>query len=354
MKNFIRSRIVVVTLMMLLAACGPSAQEIEATETKDAVNLANTQTAAAPTATLTPTATPTPTSTNTPTPTPLPDPDANAMLNWEALNLPSNFRATSASDFGIEEGAVSLSFSTGLTFYIESSFVFSDEDRPKVFGYTYLLPTSEHHEGFEFIMGDILSMVDYLPKAYGATVILDSRLLDINNIGDKSIGATVGYEINGEAWRFDSVLFRIDDIGASISVRYKEADGPPVEIDHLARVYSQSIMYPEQRCKLVSVNSAESATDWPAYNISAEGFFPGEGRAILLSGDLLIDGETKSATTALLGQEGQSADRQGMIEETVSFGVVQGDNVTPPTELELTILGYYSGCGVEENLTWSQ
>ena len=62
-----------VIIVVGLSACGPSPEEIAATEQQIAQNIYNTQTAEAPTATITPTVTPTftptPTATSTPTPT---------------------------------------------------------------------------------------------------------------------------------------------------------------------------------------------------------------------------------------------------------------------------------------------
>jgi hypothetical protein len=67
-----RLRLIILVLVALaITACGPSQEELDATETQIALNIFATQTASAPTATLTPTktSTPTPTPTETATPT---------------------------------------------------------------------------------------------------------------------------------------------------------------------------------------------------------------------------------------------------------------------------------------------
>ena len=75
MKHEEKHLIVVLCILMIvmLSACGPTAEEVAATEQQIAENIYSTQTAGAPTATNTPTITPTftpePTATSTPRPT---------------------------------------------------------------------------------------------------------------------------------------------------------------------------------------------------------------------------------------------------------------------------------------------
>jgi parallel beta-helix repeat protein len=68
----VNSLLICVLTSLVLAACGPSQADQEATATQIATNIFATQTAAVPTSTPTATATPTPTVTSTPTPTPGP------------------------------------------------------------------------------------------------------------------------------------------------------------------------------------------------------------------------------------------------------------------------------------------
>jgi hypothetical protein len=147
------------------------------------------------------------------------------------------------------------------------------------------------------------------------------------------------------------MIFRIGKIGGWAFIQYPDGNIPSVEIGNLAQVYADSIANPVPRCLLVSVTPVEDAT-WPSYDILAEGFYPGEGRTITVIGDVEIDGEIQSATTGMLGLEGQSADDEGRIEENLTFGEIAGEKVVLPDEFTLTIMGWHSGCEITETISW--
>ncbi len=364
-KSF-HSSFVVISTVFIFCACGPSQAEIDATASQAAAAVFVTQTAEAPTATPIPTSTPTPTNTlaptltptntptitpsptNTPTATPTPIPDANAMLDWKQLGLPASFLAISPKGFGIGEGdaVFTIAFGDGTkkTYTIENSFVFADEERSEmVYGYTGLFPTEEDQDVLNWTIRN-LSDSGGLYSDLG-----DMKKLPIHFIGDLSGGVT-GIMANGK--RVDIVVSQIGDIGLWALLRYPDGNQPRITVDQLAQVYANSITNPIPRCSLVSITPVEGAT-WPSYDFVAEGFYPGEGRMIILKGDVEIDGETQSHVTGMLGTTGETVESEGRIEENVTFGEVAGEEVILPAEFSFSIMGYYSGCEINQIVSWN-
>ena len=310
-----------------------------------------------PTPTQTYTPTPTNTSTPTPTPTPLPDPDPHAMIAWEDLDLPNNYVSVAPGAVGIGEGDVAYNFQftdgTVITYFIEGSFLFTDQFPEGVFGYTTLLPLSSDKELFDDYVSRLIDELNNL-ALYGLNATEFTEPADIPaaaGIGDFSAGGYFTYTQNGITYQFYVTKMRIGDIGASVYIRLEGLEEPFIQISDLARIYAESIRYPEERCNLISVSPVESE-DWPTYDILAEGFYPGETRAIIMTGDVQISGESQSVVSGMLGLEGQSADIQGRIDERVAFQIVEGEDVIPPSEVEIKILGYHSGCTIVEELSW--
>lgn len=355
-------------IIILSSACGPSQAELDETATQDAIALFAKQTAEAPTATLTPSVTPsptntptatpspthtptetptiTPTPTNTPTATPTPIPDVNAMLDWQQLGLTPGFLAISPDDMGIAKGdeVFTIDFGDGSTktYSIEGSFVFSnDESSEYLYGYTGLFPTKEDQSVLDWA---ISTMAD----SGGLYSLGDMKKLPVESIGDSS-GGVAGILANGQ--RLEIVISRIGNIGIWAFTRYPDGSTPSMAIEHLAQVYADSILNSKPRCAFVSITPVEGAT-WPSYDIVAEGFYPGEGRSITLTGDVEIGGEIQSVVTGLLGLDGQTADSEGRIEENVTFDEITDDDVVLPDEFSLTIWGWYSGCEITQTVPW--
>jgi hypothetical protein len=268
------------------------------------------------------------------------------MLDWQQLGLPSGFVAISPDDIDIAKGdslfTVSYKDGTKKTYTIESSFaIYNHELGETVFGYTALFPGES--DVFDGAM-EQLKKVDGSLYSY----ISDKEQIPMQRVGDLSTGVT---GITGNGLRIYAVMFRLDEIGAWTFILLPDGNTPSVIVDHAAQVYADSIANPVPRCSLISIQPVEGAT-WPSYDIVAEGFYPGEGRMITLSGDVKIDGETLPSTTGLLGLDGQSADNEGRIEENVTFGEISDEDVFLPDEFELTIMGWYSQCEITETVTW--
>ncbi len=222
------------------------------------------------------------------------------------------------------------------TFKIESSFLFSDEANTELlYGYTVRLPGSSDQESFD-------SMVQ--EYNYGLIV----KNLPMDQIGDLTRWISGNAS---EAQLIDIVRVRLGNVGAFVFIRYPDGSTPSVAADLLMQVYAESIQKHEYVCRLVSVAPVEEA-QWPTFEVVADGFYPGEKRAILISGEVLIAGEPQNA---LLGKMGQTddvvrVDRQGVLTDSVEFGPIAGEDITWPTEYELKIIGHYSGCEIVETV----
>jgi hypothetical protein len=110
-RNIFSLFTLLIIMTLMLASCGPSQDEIEATATQQAANDHATQTANAPTATLTSTLTPTPTETPTPTPTFTPSPSPTRTLTPTDTPVPTLAPPVEMEPF--------VSFSSGLTYELE-------------------------------------------------------------------------------------------------------------------------------------------------------------------------------------------------------------------------------------------
>ena len=152
----------------------------------------------------------------------------------------------------------------------------------------------------------------------------------------------------------DHVVFRSGEIGGYVFTRYPDGESPSVTAEHLARVYSQSIADPTPKCTLVSITAVEGA-DWPTYDFVAEGFYPGEGRLIMLKGDVEIAGKTESFVSGDVGLTVESADSEGRIEENITFAYIEiaGEDVILPDEFTLSVWGQLSECEVTEIVPWT-
>lgn len=331
-----------------------------------------TQTARAPTSTPIPTNTPsptatpvpssTPTTTVTPLPThtvtPTPEPDPAAMIDWESLGHSSGYLALSQESYGIEKGAVALSWQESdgsiSNTLIEGSFIFSDVLPNAVFGYTFLLPTTSDKDAFDS------SILMWLPDFWGDSIsnspmgISELEVNDlpgVDDIGDKSAGAVLNYVRNGKSWTDNIVELRMGSIAVLAYVRYQDEDGPPIAVEDLAWAYADSINNPTQYCILGSVTQVTEAST-PTYHVEASGFYPGERRAIIISIDMLIDGETQNVMGGALGESDNAVtvDLDGRISEDIDFGNLPGQEIILPDEIDVMIIGHYSGCKIEQTI----
>jgi hypothetical protein len=343
--------IAILSASIFLAACGPSQDSLNATATQIAAWAFMTQTAAAPTATHTPA--PTSTATPTLTPTPTPPPSAQAMLRWQELALPAAFLPFPPENLGIEEGALAYSLTSDgktLDHPIAGSFLFADEESMVyVYGYTTLLGTGVRVGGFQWILENFRDWIGGDFAEYPEYEFSD--IDNLETIGDESRGASVTYEYDGVLWRMDEVAFRVGGIGAFTFLRRPEGVSPGVDIGQLASAHAASILNPPPACHFVSVEPIEGVP-WPEYHFLAEGFYPNEGRMVILSGDAMVDGSPQGMSNILAGGGGESADGEGRVEGQIDFPIVVGKNVSPPARLTISVQGFASGCEATEEVSW--
>jgi len=356
-----------VLISILIAGCGPSEAELNATSTYVASTEFAKMTAEAPTptltATLTATPTPIPTSTPTPTftPTPTPSPEAHALLSLEDLELPSRFRIVAPADEGLAPGDYAYSYGDGsrtVTVPIEGSFYFRDEEAyEQIFGYTVLLPTADDRELFSFFTEyfQVKDMLGGQTCGYeGSTLISIEKMTEQPNVGEVSLGTIARCSSPDFEWpiRMNEVVFRQGKIGFFVLHRHRDDKDPIQQTEDISKAYLNRVLNPEAySCELVSAEPIPNAT-WPAFEYVAQGFVPFEPRIITLTGDAIVGGEITSTGTYKLGLGGESADENGIIEGRIDFGIIEGDNVSPPSDLELYILGRYSGCEITSSLKW--
>lgn len=175
-----------VILLIVLSACGPSAEVITLTivaEMDHAATLAVPTATATLAATSTPVPTHTPTATTVPTKTPISDPDINAMINWQALNLDSSFEAVAPASIGFEKGAIAfgLSLASGdIVYIIENSFVFENSDE-QVYGYAVNLKDDVEGAIINLMIPEWENRVESTFNSGGKT------LQDFNTISGKSV-----------------------------------------------------------------------------------------------------------------------------------------------------------------------
>lgn len=233
-------------VFILLSACGPSQDEIDATSTQLASNIFATQTANAPTSTLTPTPTntPTPTSTSTPTPTntptitPTPTPDfASVTLNLD--DLPPGFEELPPAEFGLEPGE---DFGNSK---VENSFTFLQSELGElIVGASILVPTMEEQDEFDSMMP---FMVDTFINTghYGNGDEADQGPVILNHLnspGDVAVGSTTTMSDQGITTRLDIIMFRRGEMGVMIYSFYEDGTVPVVPIVDAANTLDTRII----------------------------------------------------------------------------------------------------------------
>ena len=54
----------------------------------------------------------------------------------------------------------------------------------------------------------------------------------------------------------------------------------------------------------------------------------------------------------MLGETGETVDKEGRLEGNVTFSEVDGEEVILPEEFSFTIMGWYSQCEINETVSW--
>jgi hypothetical protein len=243
MKKITAVLIVISMIGGVLAACGPSQADVNATATQVAINGSATQTALAPTAT--PTKTPTPTATSTPTatatPTLTPTPVNTPTITptpvpawWEAVlvleDLPKGFRPMTEDDLS----ALYQTMPPGTI-----GFGFIDEAKTQVImGFYAPLPSRAEQIAFDNILPDTAVL---MATAAGATTAPEA-ITGMDDVGDARSALTFLIPGGGFDMRVDFTLFRRGEVAAFLYTFYPDGDQPVFSAGELARLLDMRIV----------------------------------------------------------------------------------------------------------------
>lgn len=222
---------------VIIANCGPSQSELDATATKFAKDIFDTQTAEVPPPTKTGTPTPTPTKTPTPTSTPRPLSDAIVALE----DLPSGFQPESLSDFDVEPGSgsglVVLTNESGFVYILDA------EEFEIIVGQTELLENRSDQAEWDNLTNLLAEpMMNMIAQAVSGTNATSLReISDLEEIGESSSGysGTIG---GTPSMNMDMVLFRRDKLGAYTYIIYYTGDELVVSISEVAKILDTRII----------------------------------------------------------------------------------------------------------------
>jgi hypothetical protein len=223
----------------LLAACGPSQAELDATTTQMAKDIFSTQTAKAPTATETytpsPTATvtPTPTPTSTPTPTPTPTLTPTPGLSTIGLtleDLPDGFVAMPPEEVremeeGYPEGASAFGFQDNRTSQV-------------IMGVLIPYPSRADQSIFDSMMPQFVQVI---AAAVGAETNSEP-LPGLEDTGETSAGITAVGKMGSFSMRWDIVVFRRSDVGVLVIMAHPDGDKPAIPVVDLAQLLDERIL----------------------------------------------------------------------------------------------------------------
>ena len=235
--------ITIISISIILGACKPSQEELDAQATKVAADAYSTQTAQAPTATktlipsptntptITPTITPTFPPTNTPTITTTPLPDiSGAVLALD--DLPPGFEEIPPEEFGLSKEDMSDD-----EFVVENIFLFMQvEPLELIMGFNILFPNKLDQLSFDVALTQ--------PELFMESFLMAFELGDGNDIkelpdlaiyGDASAGFTLAADMGmGMVMRMDVAVIRRDIVGAILMIMYIDGEATTVTIDELA------------------------------------------------------------------------------------------------------------------------
>ena len=178
----------------------------------------------------------------------------------------------------------------------------------------------------------------------------------VDTIGNHSKGATGELDNSN----FSIVAFRLDNIGAMVFLRHEPGSEQGIDLVQVAQVYARSIDESVPYCKITSAKAVPNS-DHPTFEVEAEGFYPQEGRYILLGGAILVNGETIKIGVGKMGMQGETVEPDGSLSDDISVDLkeqlaAQGyQNVELPEgpfEFTLTVGGHFSGCEATQTVTW--
>ena len=105
------------------------------------------------------------------------------------------------------------------------------DDLDIISGFTAHLPTGADLLTFSNGLEKRGALLEAIVKGLNVQFVSDQgELIGLDDIGDASIGLTIGALIDDTAWRIDVVPFRTDDVGAVVIVQYLEGSEPRMTV----------------------------------------------------------------------------------------------------------------------------
>jgi hypothetical protein len=251
-QHVVLTALILLTIVFLFSACGPSDEELNATATAIAANVFATQTAGAPTPTPTPTntatptetPTPTPTDTPTPTPTPTPEPTATPTPTPDPLaalqaalptvgDLPPGFQ-----DFPPE--LIDSMLGAGTMDSIGPSAMFMNLSTSE-----FVMVVLNPLEGFQrTLFEQELQDPELLANMFGMGAQIggagDAELtfepLVVEDLGESAAGTRMSVSLQGMPFVYDVIIFGRGDVSAVVAVMHLESVDPAANVFEVARL----------------------------------------------------------------------------------------------------------------------
>lgn len=195
-------------------------------------------------ATWTPTISPTPIPlTSTPRPTPSVTPDWSA---WTLMldDLPEGFEEIPQEEINLT--AYEILFGSEAEFATVFGFIYRPgiaDDPDTVTGYTVYLPTGDQRFAFSLGLDQIELLLDSIIESLNVEEVFDrEELTRVGEIGDASVGLSIFARIDNIDWQIQMVIFRSDEAGAVVMVRYQDDNSPLMKVEDAAAALNHHII----------------------------------------------------------------------------------------------------------------
>jgi hypothetical protein len=226
----------------------PSASQIPADT--EAITTLTPTTAPQPTegvffpATWTPTISPTVVRlTSTPRPTPEETPD---WSSWTLMldDIPEGFEEIPQEE--INATAYEILFGSETEFATVFGYIYRPgiaDDPDTITGYTVYLPTGDQRFQFSSGLDQVELLLDSIIESLNVEELFDREELSrVGEIGDASVGLSIFARIDNIDWQIEMVIFRSEEAGAVVMVRYQDDNSPIVLVEDAATALNRRII----------------------------------------------------------------------------------------------------------------
>jgi hypothetical protein len=181
--------------------------------------------------------------TSTPRPTPEETPDWSA---WTLLldDIPEGFEEIPQEE--INATAYEILFGSEAEFATVFGFIYRPgiaDDPDTITGYTVYLPTGDQRFAFSSGLDQIELLLDSIIESLNVEEVFDREELSrVGDIGDASIGLSIFVRIDNVDWQIQMVIFRSDEAGAVVMVRYQDDNSPLMLVEDAAAALNRRIL----------------------------------------------------------------------------------------------------------------